>query len=63
VSAKPAWQQEWEQLVKDAQKEGRLVLYCSTGGEFRSALVETVKPITEFISGQTVAVDGGMTFI
>ncbi|UCG64556.1 MAG: extracellular solute-binding protein [Deltaproteobacteria bacterium] len=42
VSAKPAWQQEWEQLVKDAQTEGRLVLYSSTGGELRVALVETL---------------------
>lgn len=38
ASAKKMWQEQWEQLIKAAQKEGTIVVLISAGGEVRARL-------------------------
>ncbi|MBI4334314.1 MAG: extracellular solute-binding protein [Chloroflexi bacterium] len=43
TEATPAWQEEWEQLVREAKKEGTVVIYTAFGSSERTALVMAFK--------------------
>ncbi|MBI4332106.1 MAG: extracellular solute-binding protein [Chloroflexi bacterium] len=43
TEATPAWQEEWEQLVREAKKEGTVVIYAAFGSPERTALVMAFK--------------------
>ncbi|MBI4332110.1 MAG: extracellular solute-binding protein [Chloroflexi bacterium] len=38
--AMPAWQEEWEQVVREAKKEGRVAMYVSFSNAVRAAITE-----------------------
>lgn len=43
VTAKQGWEAEWEQVQKEARKEGRIVLFTGVGTEMRQAFAEALK--------------------
>lgn len=43
ATAKEAWEEKWENLVKAAQKEGKIVIYTSEGTDTRTALSQNFK--------------------
>lgn len=56
VTAKGGWQAKWENLLKEAAKEGVMFLYSTAGGEMREALTRPLKDKfslnVQFISGK-----------
>lgn len=42
ISPKEAWQTQWEQVQRDARKEGKVILYTTLGAELREALREAL---------------------
>lgn len=50
------WQEEWDKTLKAAQKEGKLVVYTSSGGETRAELSRTFDKkfgiATEYVSAR-----------
>ena len=60
AAEKPGWEAEWDQVQKEARKEGRLVLLTTTGVEMRQALAEALKEygITlDVIAGRAVELE------
>jgi len=54
-AVKQSWEMEWENITKDARKEGKLILYSEVGAELRIAFIEAMKEYgiaLELISGR-----------
>ncbi len=56
VTAKDTWQQEWDRVVSEARKEGKVIVYSTSGPEVRipvgSAFRERYGIPVEFVTGK-----------
>lgn len=55
ISTSLSWEEEWQETLVKARKEGKVVIYSTTGGETRDALVSKFKErtgiVAEFLVG------------